>query len=186
MSFWSVTVYLLDGFWVTCELFFLTLLFALPLLEGDSTINITTDLESASYVDITIDALKQFGIEIQREENAFFIKGNQKYSSINAHVEGDYSNSAFLDAFNILGGDVDVFGLNEGSIQGDKIYKEYFERINSGTPTLDISSCPDLGPVLFALASLKNGAIFTGTKRTKRSIQKHFRFHTPFRQQNDW
>ena len=143
------------------------LLFALPLLEGDSTINITTDLESASYVDITIDALKQFGIEIQREENAFFIKGNQKYSSIKARVEGDYSNSAFLDAFNFLGGDVDVFGLNECSYQGDKIYKRYFEMINSGTPTLDISNCPDLGPVLFTLAALKNGATFTGTKRLK-------------------
>ncbi|MBQ8146231.1 MAG: 3-phosphoshikimate 1-carboxyvinyltransferase [Clostridia bacterium] len=143
------------------------LLFALPLLDGDSTINITTKLESASYVDITIEALKLFGIEIQKNQSSFFIKGNQKYICSNRRVEGDYSNSAFLDAFNILGGDVDVLGLNEGSIQGDKIYKEYFKLLSSGTPTLDISNCPDLGPVLFALAALKNGATFTGTKRLK-------------------
>ena len=48
-----------------------------------------------------------------------------------------------------------------------KIYKEYFKQISEGTPTLDISDCPDLGPILFALAALKNGATFTGTDRLK-------------------
>ena len=143
------------------------LLFALPLLNGDSIINVTTKLESASYIDITIEALKLFGIEIQKGHSTYFIRGNQKYVCSQQSVEGDYSNSAFLDAFNVLGGDVDVLGLNEDSIQGDKIYKEYFELIKSGTPTLDISNCPDLGPVLFTLSALKNGATFTGTKRLK-------------------
>ncbi len=143
------------------------LLFALPLLDGDSTINVTTRLESASYVDITIEALKLFGIDIQRKQNSFFVKGNQKYVCSQRRVEGDYSNGAFLDAFNILGGNVDVLGLNKDSIQGDKIYKEYFEMLSVGTPVLDISNCPDLGPVLFALAAVKNGATFTGTKRLR-------------------
>ena len=141
------------------------LLFALPLLDGDSVISLTTRLESSAYVDITIDTLKLFGIEIERGNGSFYIRGNQKYKCSDQRAEGDYSNSAFLDAFNLLGGDVSVLGLKNDSYQGDKIYKEYFSLLDKGTPTLDISNCPDLGPVLFALAAVKNGACFEGTKR---------------------
>lgn len=143
------------------------LLFALPLLNGDSVINITTNMESSAYVDITLEVLKLFGVEIEKGVNTFYIRGNQKYKRLNTRAEGDWSNSAFLDAFNILGGDVSVLGLNSASSQGDKIYRDYFEKLSFGTPCLDLSNCPDLGPVLFALASVKNGATFTGTKRLK-------------------
>ena len=143
------------------------LLFALPLLDGDSVINITTPLESSAYVDITIEALKLFGIEIEKGNSSFYIKGKQKYLPSKQTVEGDYSNGTFLDAFNILDGDVSVLGLNDSSVQGDKIYQEYFKLLENSSPTLDISACPDLGPVLFALAGVKNGATFTGTKRLK-------------------
>ena len=141
------------------------LIFALPLLFGDSKIVITTELESADYVNITIDAVRKFGIEVDFRDNEIFIKGNQKYESQNLTVEGDASNAAFLDAFNILGGDVSVLGLNKDTIQPDFIYKDYFEKINGGTPCLSLAACPDLGPVCMALAALKNGARFTGTKR---------------------
>jgi 3-phosphoshikimate 1-carboxyvinyltransferase len=60
-----------------------------------------------------------------------------------------------------------VGNLNPHSLQGDRVYADYFEKIAAGTPTLDISDCPDLGPILFALAALKNGATFTGTDRLK-------------------
>lgn len=143
------------------------LLFALPLLKEDSIINITTKLESAQYIDITIDALKTFGIEIIRNENSFYIKGNQQYKCTNASVEADASNSAFLDAFNYIGGNVCVKGLTQNTYQPDGIYSELFEKIANGTPTIDISNCPDLGPILFALAGVKNGAKFTGTSRLK-------------------
>lgn len=143
------------------------LIFALPLLNGDSKIVITTELESKAYVDITIDAVKKFGIETCHHGNEIFIKGNQKYTPANLTVEGDASNSAFLDAFNILGGDVSVLDLNEDTIQPDYIYKRYFKEIEQCTPTISLSDCPDLGPVTFALASLKNGAHFVGTKRLK-------------------
>ncbi len=143
------------------------LLFALPLLNGDSIINITTELESAAYVDITIECLKSFGIEIVRGQNTLYIRGNQKYKACHQVVEGDYSNSAFLDALNLLGGDVSVLGLNEFSFQGDRVYREYFKSLENDTPTLDVSACPDLAPVLFALASVKNGATFVGTRRLK-------------------
>lgn len=141
------------------------LLFALPLLNGDSKIVITTELESKNYVDITIDALKKFGVLVTCEKNVIYIKGNQKYLPQIISVEGDASNSAFLDVFNFLGGDVSVLGLNCDTIQPDYIYKKYFEELNNGTPTLSLANCPDLGPVCFALASLKNGARFTDTKR---------------------
>ena len=82
-------------------------------------------------------------------------------------MEGDYSNSAFLDAFNVLGGDVSVLGLNPDSIQGDKAYVSIFKELSLGCPTVDISSCPDLGPVVFALAAVKNGACVKGTARLR-------------------
>mgnify|MGYP002519692494 CR=1 FL=1 len=92
------------------------LLFALPLLNGDSKIKITTNLESKSYIDLTLSVLKDFGIDIKRVENVFYIKGGQKYHSYEYTVEGDCSNAAFLDAFNFLGGKVEVTGLNPAII----------------------------------------------------------------------
>lgn len=147
---------------------FLTgLLFALPLLDGDSELVLTTPLQSSPYVDITIDVLSRFGVEINRSNKGFYIKGNQKYLPQSTSVEGDWSNSAFLDAFNLIGGNVKVNGMNEKSCQGDKAYSEFFEELKAGTPTIDITDCPDLGPVLIACASLCNGAKLTGTKRLK-------------------
>lgn len=143
------------------------LLFALPLLNGDSVINLTTELESAPYVDITVKCLKAFGIEIEKGSDSYYIRGNQKYKPCHISVEGDYSNAAFLDGFNLLGGDVSVLGLNENTLQGDKAYRGYFEMIKNECPIIDISACPDLGPVLFALSSVHNGATFVGTKRLK-------------------
>ncbi len=143
------------------------LLFALPLLNGDSVLNLTTPLESAPYVDITIECLKRFGIEIVKGSNSYYIRGNQKYKASVQHVEGDYSNSAFLEGFNLFGGDVSVFGLNDASLQGDKAYRDYYRMLENGTPIIDLTDCPDLAPVLFALAASKNGAVFLGTKRLK-------------------
>ena len=142
------------------------LLFALPLLNGDSTIMITPPLESRSYIDLTLSALAQFGVEVEKkDEKTLFIKGNQEYKAQETTVEGDYSNAAFLEAFNTIGGQVAVNGLNENSLQGDKVYEAYFKRLCSGTPTLHVADCPDLGPVLFAVAAAKHGGVFTGTKR---------------------
>ncbi len=143
------------------------LLFALPMLNGDSTINITTKLESASYIDITIDALKSFGVEIVKNGSSFFIKGNQNYKPTNVSVEADASNSAFLDAFNFLGGEVSVLGLNSSTLQPDGIYLNLFNMLKAEKPEIDLSNCPDLAPILFALSATMNGAKFTGTKRLK-------------------
>ncbi len=147
---------------------FLTgLLFTLPLLKGDSELVLTTPLQSAPYVDITIDVLKNFGVVIEKSENGFYIKGNQTFLPQNLTVEGDWSNAAFLEAFNLIGGDVVLEGMNEESYQGDKVYRKFFRELKDGTPTLDITDCPDLGPVLISCAALCNGATLTGTKRLK-------------------
>lgn len=143
------------------------LLFALPMLNGDSTIEITTPLESSGYVDITIDVLKSFGIEITREENKLFVKGNQRYSAGNFVVEKDLSNSAFLDALNVLGGSVEVLGIDESTLQPDYAYKKLFKLLGKESPKIDLSNCPDLGPIMLALASYTGGALFEGTKRLK-------------------
>ena len=144
------------------------LLFALPLCEKDSTIDIIPPIESRSYLDLTIEALAEFGVEIKwQDERTLFIKGNQTYQPKNTSVEGDYSNAAFFDALRLFGHEVSVTGLSETSRQGDKAYLKCFELLSKGTPTIHIGDCPDLGPILMAIAAAKNGAVFTGTKRLK-------------------
>ncbi len=143
------------------------LIFALVYLGEDSIIRIIPPFESRSYINLTISALKSFGAEIEFTDEYTIAIRKAKLQPFSGSVEGDYSNAAFLDAFNYIGSDVKIGNLKVDSLQGDKKYKEYFNEISKGMPTLDISDCPDLGPVLIALATLKNGAIFTGTDRLK-------------------
>ena len=144
------------------------LLFSMPLLENDSRIHILPPVESQPYIEMTLSTMRKFGIECYFEnDETLFVKGNQAYIPQKLSAEGDWSNAAFLDGFNLVGGDVVATGLSVDSLQGDKIYRQYFEMIKNGRPTLDISDCPDLGPVLMALAAANNGAVLTGTKRLK-------------------
>lgn len=143
------------------------LLYALPLCKTDSIIKVLPPFESKSYVDLTLSSLSLFGIEIKEMVDGYFIKGNQSYKKCNCTVEADMSNAAFLYAFNLLGGDVTVTGINENSLQGDKVYKEIMDKMKDGFITVDTSNCPDLVPVLMAMASVNYGAEFTGTKRLK-------------------
>ncbi len=143
------------------------LLYTLPLLEGDSRLEVTGDFESASYIDLTLSALADFGIQITRQENVFFIPGGQRYQTANYTVEGDLSNAAFLEGFNLLGGNVRVQGIRENSLQGDRVYMQMFRDLQSGKRQFDLSDCPDLAPVMFALAAVCGGAVFTGTRRLK-------------------
>lgn len=144
------------------------LLFALPLLDGDSVVTITPPIESRSYINMTISALALFGVEASwHDEKTIYIKGNQEYKCSEAWVEGDYSNAAFFEALNVFGGDVKIDNLPENSIQGDRVYGKMFDQLKKGTPALDISDCPDLAPILFAVAAAKNGGVFSGTRRLK-------------------
>ncbi|MBQ3547003.1 MAG: 3-phosphoshikimate 1-carboxyvinyltransferase [Clostridia bacterium] len=144
------------------------LMFALPLLPQDSIIEITNGLESGSYLNLTIKALADFGVRITRyDEKTFYIKGGQTYKNRTLTVEGDYSNAAFFEALNLIDGNVAVSNLSDTSAQGDRVYKKMMSDIANGCPTLDISDCPDLGPILIACAALKNGAKLIGTHRLK-------------------
>lgn len=143
------------------------LMFVLPTLNGDSVIEIIGNLESKPYLDLTVKALSDFGVKVDFCENTIKIKGNQTYNKTDVTVEGDYSNAAFFDALAVIGGNVTVNGLLKDSLQGDRVYKEYFDALKKGTPTLDVSDCPDLAPILMAVAAAKNGCTLTGTRRLK-------------------
>lgn len=150
------------------------LMFALPLLDGDSKIIITTELESKPYVDLTMDMLKNYGIQIENKEyKEFIIRGNQNYKSSDCEVEGDYSQAAFWLAAGLLGNDIVCEGLDINSLQGDKAILNIIESMNGkisiegnkvkaipsktkGT-IIDASQCPDLVPVLTSLAALSEG-----------------------------
>lgn len=144
------------------------LLFALPLTEENSVLRLEGRIESRPYIDLTLASLSAFGVNALWEtESSIAVKGGQHYSPRTLTVEGDYSNAAFFEALNYLGGDVAISGLERDSIQGDKVYKLLFPMLAHGCPTLDVSDYPDLAPILFVLAAFKNGARFTGTARLR-------------------
>lgn len=144
------------------------LLFALPLLPENSELEILPPAESESYIAVTADVLNKFGVSIEKTaQNTWFIGGNQHFSSGIFRTEGDESNAAFLKALNALGGNVIVTGLNKNSLQGDKICDTLFKQLSAGYTEADLKNCPDLAPVLFAVAAAKHGARFSGTRRLK-------------------
>lgn len=148
------------------------LLYALSLLEEDSELEIIEPVESYSYILMTLEVLEDFGVKIRQEGNVFHIPANSRYELSSYVVEGDYSNAAFLDGFNVLGGQVQVKGLKEKSLQGDRVYKEYYVNLNKELSfekkeVMNLQDCPDLGPVLMALAACSGGGRFTGTRRLK-------------------
>ena len=144
------------------------LLFALPLLDGNSRIRLLPPVESGSYLSLTLQALQDAGVQVSTpDEYTLDIAGNAVFSARRMEVEGDYSNAAFFEALNCIGGEVTVTGLRTDSLQGDRIYREYFPLLREGPAELDLTDCPDLAPVLFAAAALCHGAVFTGTRRLR-------------------
>lgn len=154
------------------------LLFSLPLLDGDSEIRVLPPVESKPYIDMTVAALREFGVLIKtslREASAswqsqpiiYRINGARRYLPSDVTVEGDCSNAAFFEALNYAGSDIVIEGLKADTLQGDRVYKILFENIKSGVSPIDIADCPDLGPVLFAVAALCGGGSFIGTRRLR-------------------
>lgn len=145
------------------------LLFALPIIEDDSEIVLSTALESKAYVDMTIDVQQKFGVKIEKTLNGYRIKGGQKYKNVTYTVEGDFSQAAFFLAM----GHINLTGLDKNSIQGDKaivdIYRE-MGMVISETPagyetdgrttkniTVDVSQIPDTVPALACLMAVTEG-----------------------------
>ena len=140
------------------------LLFALPLLAGDSELMLTTALESSAYVDMTLRALRRFGIRVEGARNGWRVPGGQRYHSPGAlAVEGDWSAAAFWLAANALGGDVRVEGLSEDTAQGDRAVTGLL-----GKPIIDAGGVPDLVPALaVAAAPLPQVTRITGAARLR-------------------
>ena len=144
------------------------LLFVLPLLDGFSHIELTSKLESSSYVAITLHVLSKYGVLVEKLGRNFYISRNQQYKKdLEVEVEGDYSNSSFLEALNLLGGNVLIKGLNPKSKQGDKAYLKYFPLLKKTSPIIDLANCIDLGPILFTVAAMFNGATFKNINRLR-------------------
>ncbi len=136
------------------------LLFALPMLEGDSEIVLTTPLESRGYVDLTLQVMEQYGVHATESPDGsrFVIPGNQTYQSFDADVEPDWSQAAFFYAARNLGCPVKINGMNPDSLQGDKVIAEYAAQLaEPGDVSIDVSQCPDLVPPLAAMAAVRRG-----------------------------
>ena len=145
------------------------LMLALPTLEDDSVIRLTTEPESLSYIDMTVASLAVFGIVVEKKsEREWFIKGSQKRQSPGTiNVEADESGAAFFGVLNYIGGDVKLDNLNENSCQGDRVWRSLFPMLESGRPEISIKDCPDLGPILMSLAACLHGVTLTDTARLK-------------------
>ena len=126
------------------------LLFALPLLKGDSEIRFTSPLESRGYVEMTLRVIRNAGVKIEEAESGYRVMGNQRYLPQSAEVEGDWSGAAFWYGMNALGSDIEINGLAADSAQPDRIVAKLCERL----PTeIDISQFPDNFPVLAVVAA---------------------------------
>lgn len=150
------------------------LLFSLPLLDSDSEIIVTTPMESKGYIDLTIDVLKKFSIQVENHDyKCFKVKGKQAYKPANCRVEGDYSQSAFWLIAGILNGNITCKDLDSNSLQGDKsiidilakmgaavVAKDNFVSTRTSETfgiTIDASQIPDLIPPLAVLGALSRG-----------------------------
>lgn len=149
------------------------LLFALPLLDAPSTLTVTGKIESAPYIEMTLDALRQFGISVTREDSVFHIPACGYRSPGKAVVEGDWSNAAFWLCAGALRQPVTVTGLNHDSLQGDRAIVELLaafgaEVTQSGDSVtvrpaplqameIDAAAIPDLVPVLSVVAAAAQG-----------------------------
>jgi len=160
------------------------LLMALPLLDGDSEIVLTTELQSKPYVDMTIKVMEDFGVTVKETENGYFVKGNQKYKKRDYIVEGDWSQAAFFLAAGVTNGDITLKGLDMNSSQGDKeivnILKSFGADIEIGEnyirakksnlkgTNINVSNIPDTVPSLAVVAACSEGTtIISGAERLR-------------------
>lgn len=155
--------------------FFSGLLLALPLAAGESSIRVEGPLESAPYVNMTLDTLSLFGVQVQREPDGFRVPGGQRYRSPGTlRVEGDWSGAAFWLAAGALSeAGVACGGLNPRSAQGDRAMAELLERFGAEVTRdgekirvrsghlrgidIDAVNIPDLVPVLAVTAAYAEG-----------------------------
>ena len=135
------------------------LLYALPLLDGDSEIVLTSPLESRDYVAMTLDVLENFGVQVENQSyERFLVPGNQNFRARDTTIEADWSQAGFWYAANGLGNAVKILGMNPESTQGDRVIAAHWETLSQpGDADIDVSGCPDLVPPLAAMAAVRSG-----------------------------
>lgn len=139
------------------------LLMALPLLDGESYLELLGSVESKPYIDMTLQTLAQFGISWTDLRTP----GNQHFQSPGTvAVEGDWSSAAFWLAANALGSEISVTELNRDSVQGDKAIEFYLEQLQHHC-TISATDIPDLIPILAVVAAANRGAVFTNIRRLR-------------------
>lgn len=162
------------------------LMMALPLLVGDSVLEITGTPVSEGYMEMTRSTLRRFGVAVEPcEDGKYRIRGRQQYHPKNVYiVEGDYSQAAFWMVAAALGGDLALKGLDPESLQPDRAIIRFLKRMGARIAwqdqalyinrspvipaTLDLSPCPDLAPILTLLGAIGMGTtILSGTGRLK-------------------
>lgn len=144
------------------------LCYALACLDGDSTLTLTGAVESRSYIDLTLDALRAFGVGAAwADERTLRIPGGRTFRAGVHTVEGDESNAAFFLALAALGNPVEVLGRHPGTRQGDRVASSYFRALRAGAATLSVADCPDLAPILMTVAALSRGGVLTDTRRLR-------------------
>lgn len=160
------------------------LLLALPLLDGDSRIELTTQLQSKPYVDMTVKVMSEYGVVVEEGDKGYFVPGNQKYKICDYNVESDWSQAAFFLAAGVIGGDITLTGLDMDSTQGDKAIVDILRRFGgditvdgtgiravasqlTGT-VIDATDTPDLVPILAVVAAHAQGeTVITGAERLR-------------------
>ena len=134
------------------------LLYALPLLKGDSEIVLASELEGWGYVEMTLDALDKFGVVAENRRSGWFVPGGQTYKPCSLAVEADWSQAAFWYAAKFLGSPVEVSGLKWPSVQGDRAIRALFQRLSEPKDvSFEVCNYPDLTPPLAAMAALREG-----------------------------
>ncbi len=160
------------------------LLLALPILEGDSEIVLTTELQSKPYVDMTIQVMADYGVHVEETAKGYYIKGNQTYQKRNYTVEGDWSQAAFFLAAGVINGDITLKGLNINGAQGDKeivnVLKRFGAEIEISENTIcakksnlkgikvNVSNMPDTVPSIAVVAAFAEGTtLIEGAERLR-------------------
>ncbi len=148
------------------------LLFAAPLLKGETQIELTSPLESTGYVDMTLKAMSEFGVSVEKGENSYRIKPCS-YQGKNTVIEGDWSQAAFFMSAAAIGSEIEISGLDLDSLQGDKACLDVFARFGADVSvengivkvkknrlegiTVDASNIPDMVPAIAATAAFAKG-----------------------------
>ena len=135
------------------------LLLALPLLPGPSEIRLSSPLESRPYVDMTLAALRAFGVRVEETPGGFAVPGGQRYRPLAPFpVEGDASQEAFWHLANFLGSSVSLAAPARSGLQGDAVFPDLLARLAAAPaggppPEIDVAQTPDLVPALAAAAA---------------------------------